>query len=311
MEPLDPLTMMTLRQLTGAIDAQLAALTTTAVAAFAAGSVVAGFGSVGSAVSVANFAGAAASQIASQIYYGATAAESLSLAKDQDEAAQQALANATADAMSGISGFDPTAIATALFGVFQGPVLASSNTTTALCLMGSAITTLADALPIATERSDINRAQTTEVAMEAALGAACLSTTLGSLQTRTQAIEAARSLVQLLRDVTEALDDTYTAFQSSIRPDRRYYAQTDTYEAALNLVASCVEYLIRQSFDLRIEKRFTLDREKTPIQICVEEFGLKAEENLDSFIEWNELEGDDVMILGISRELVVYVEPKR
>lgn len=311
MEPLDPLTMMTMRQLTGAIDAQLAALSASSAAAFAAGSVVAGFGSVGSVVAVANVASAIASAVASKIYYAATVGASIAIAKDQGESAQQDLDNALAAAMGGISGFDPSAIAVALFGVFQGPALACSDATTAIRLIGSAVTDLAEALPIATERNDINRAQTTEVSMEAAFAAACLSTTLGNLQTRTQAIEAARALVQILRDITDALDDTYTSFASSIRPDRRYYAQTDTYEAALNLAASCVEYLIRQSFDLRIEKRFTLDREKTPIQICCEEFGLKGEENLDSFIEWNELEGDDVMILGISREVVVYVEPKK
>jgi hypothetical protein len=137
-----------------------------------------------------------------------------------------------------------------------------------------------------------------------------MSTTIGNLQTRTQAIEAARALVQMFEDITSALDATYTLFQTNFRPDHRFYAQTETYETALNLVASSVDYLIRQSFDLRIEKRFVLDRDKTTIQICVEEFGLKAEDELDNFIEWNELEGDDVMILAQSREVVVYVEPK-
>jgi hypothetical protein len=310
MEPLDPLTMMTMRQLTGAIDAQIALLASASAAAMAGGA-VAGFGSIGSVVAVANVASAIASKVGSEIYYAGTVAASLAIAKEQDQSAQQDLANATTAAMGGASGYDPSAIATALFGVFQGPCLACPDATTAIRLMARAADDMIEALPSSRSRSDISRAEAIQVSLEAVLSAACMSTTIGNLQTRTQAIEAARALVQMFEDITSALDATYTLFQTNFRPDHRFYAQTETYEAALNLVASSVDYLIRQSFDLRIEKRFTLDRDKTTIQICVEEFGLKAEDELDNFIEWNELEGDDVMILAQSREVVVYVEPKK
>jgi hypothetical protein len=272
---------------------------------------LAGFGSIGSVVAVANIAGAVASKVGSEIYYGATVAASLAVAKEQDEEAQRALSNAVAEAMEGSATYDPTAISNALFGVFRGPVMACSDASTAIRLMGTAVNDMIATLPTTKSRQDISRAQSSEVSMMAALGAACLSTTIGGLQTRRQAVEAARSLVSLFQTITSSLDAVYTLFQANFRPDHRYYAQTETYETALSLVSSCIEYLIKQSFDLRIEKRYTLDREKTVIQICVEEYGLSAEQEIDNFIEWNCLEGDDVLILAQGREVVVYVEPKK
>lgn len=311
MEPLDPLTMMTMRQLTGLVDAQLAALSAASAAAFAGGTVLAGFGSIGSIASVAGIASALANKVAATIYYGAGIAASAAIAKSQSGDAQAALSSATTSAMSDTSTFDPETIATSIHGIFQGPVLACADPSTAVKLMATTVADLADAMPAATNRTDINRAQTLEVCMEAALGAACLSTTVGNLQTRVQAIAAAQALGQMLQDITSAMDDVYALFADQLRPDARYYAQTETYGAALNLVSNSVEYLIRLSFDLRIEKRITLDRDKSPIQICAEEYGLKGEDNVDNFIAWNNLEGDDVMILPQSREVVLYVEPRR
>jgi hypothetical protein len=311
MEPLDPLTMMTLRQLTGLIDAQLAAFSASSVAAFSASAVLAGFGSFSAIVSVAAIASVIAGKVADKVLYGANMAACAVIATSQTGDSQAALAASCDAAVANTADFDPSAIATAMHGMMQGPVLASSDPSSAIRLMSTAVGQMAEMVPLTTNAEDLNRCHTVEVGLEAVLGASCLATTIGNLQTRTQAIAAARALAAVFYDITETMDAVNTAFASQLRPERRYYAQTDTYEAALLLVSSCIEYLIRESFDLRIEKRITLDRDKTPIQICVEEYGLKAEDNLDPFIDWNALEGDDVMILPQSREVVVYVEPRK
>lgn len=309
-EPLDPLTMMTMRQLTGAIDAQLAAVSAASASAFA-GAPISGFGSIGAAVGVVNAASAIANKVAAEMYYAGTVAASVAIAKEQTGASADELATATLAAMSNPADFDPTTIATATHAMMQGQALTGADPQTAIRLMGSAVEQFAEMVPTTITSSDLNRACSVEMTLEAALGAACLATTISGLQTRAQAIDAARSLVAMLDDVTTTIDEMLDLFADNLRPERRYYGQTETYEKLRDLVASCVAYLIQQSFDLRVEKRVILDRDKTPIQICVEEYGVRAEDYLDQFIDWNSLEGDEVMLVSRGDEVVVYVETKR
>lgn len=311
MEPLDPYMMMTVRQIAGMIDAQLAALSAASAAAFAGASVVSGFGSLSTIATVAGIASAAANKIADKINYAMTVSECQEIADEQTAAAQSTLTNSTDAMLADSSAFDPGTIAASIHTALQGPVLAGTDPSTSISVVSAQLAEFAAMLPSGTSATDLNRAQTTEVTLEAALGAACLAATVGEFKTRNQAIESARALVEMLHDITEALDDCYEAFADEVLPSRRYYAQTETYEAALLLVSQTVEYLIRLSFDLRVEKTMTLDRDKSPIQIVTEEFGVKGEDSLDDFIAWNELEGDDVMLLDAGREVVVYMEMVR
>lgn len=310
MEPLDPLTMMTMRQLAGLVDAALAAVTTASVGSFSAVP-MADYGSIGSVVQVANAASAAANAVAEQLYYIAAVSASLAIAKDQVADAQANLDAALASVQASTADYDPTTIANALVGLVQAPILSCADPTTAIRLMGTAVDNFITMIPSTTKREDLAKCATIEVLLDAALGGACLSVTMGGLDTRVQAVAAARALVQMLQDVTQAMDDVYDAFATAFRPDHRYYAQTDSYEKLSILVSNCVDYLFRLAFDLRVEKRIVLERDKTPIQICAEEYGAKAEDNLDAFIGWNQLTGDDVLILGQSREVVLYVETTR
>jgi hypothetical protein len=61
--------------------------------------------------------------------------------------------------------------------------------------------------------------------------------------------------------------------------------------------------------NLAIERRFTLDRPRAPIEIAITEYGgLGANDfNLDLFIYSNDLHGKDIMLLARGREVVVYV----
>jgi hypothetical protein len=277
--------------------------------------VIAGFGSVGNAASIVGIASGIANLVASKIYVGTQIAASAALAKKQMDSSQAQLGPWMSPDKASTNGLDfadaAEGIATAIHGMMQAPVLACSDPSTALNLLGSALDDMIGTLPIDAKRTNIARAQMGEVCLEAIHGAACLGATIGTLQTRVQAIKAAQKLADLLAQVTTAMDDVVALFSFNLRPDFRYYAQTETYRQLLALTSKSVEFLIRESFDLRIEKRIVLDRDKTPIQICAEEYGTNGEDNLDGFIAWNGLEGDEVMILPQSREVVVYVEPKR
>lgn len=307
-EPLDPVTFQTMRTMTGAIDAQFAAVSASSAAAFAGAAAGAGFSEIGAIVNAVNIANAAINKIAEVAFYASTNEEAKAIGREQSEAAQAELTDQTDAARADTADFDPEAIAVALNSCITSPLLAAPDAKYVTTAMDAAADSFIADIPTGTNTASAMRAHVAEVALEAVICGACLGTTLGEITTRTQAIASAQALSDMFDKVTDALDAVQDQFDGNVRAERRYYAQTETYQAALTLVAKSIEYLIIRSFDLAIEKRITITRDKTPIQICCEEFGIDGDDRLDDFIEWNQFEGDDVELVPAGREVVLYVE---
>jgi hypothetical protein len=308
MEPLNLVTLMTTRAMAGVIDDLMASTAATSASGFADSIGDQGFSGIGSVINAVNLCNGAAEKAAEIAFYSSASADAKATARAQSEDAQDSLADSIDSAASGPTGFDPGEIATQLHAVIQAPILACPDVKTALKTMDTIADTFIGLIPAGHSTADFGRAHVSEVALEACVCAGCLASTLGSISTRVQAIGAAQSLADLFAKSTDAMDAVQEQFEDNPRADRRYYAQTETYQATLAMVAKTIEYLIIRSFDLAIEKTVVLDRDKTPIQICVEEFGAQGEDRLDDLIEWNQLEGDDVELLGGGRSIVVYVE---
>lgn len=309
-EPLDPVTLVTLRQMTAAIDSAAAAMTSYSVSIYSAKVKKTGWGDISAIIGVINLIAGIAGMIAERMASTAVSPPAVELAKTAKGKADADLSTEIDATKADTSAFDPGAIATACHTSIQSIALMSSDTSTTVSAMNDLVDGAAALLPTTTSTSALNRAMTLEVQLEAALVAACLSATIGKLQTRTQAVESSKALATLFAKITGILDGVMEQFEDEIRPDRRYYAQTETYQSALQMVSQTIDYLLRQAFDLAIEKTIMLDRDKTPLQICTEEYGSAGESKVDDFIEWNDLQGDDVMILGPGREVVVYVEAR-
>lgn len=228
------------------------------------------------------------------------------------------LANGSADvrssydaAVSGLGSatssdtFDPGGVASNLRGVIQFPAIGSTDLDDRLAaysdLMDDVIEILPSGLP---STRAANKLATCESALDSILGAVCRVATTGKLQTRAQAISAAQSIAEMFTRATNALDDSAALFNDR-RIDRQYFSQSATYQAAAACLSKTVEYLLTAAFDLAVEKRFKLDRPKAPIQIVIEEYGDDA--RLDEFIESNGLKSTDILWLDAGREVVVYV----
>jgi hypothetical protein len=146
-----------------------------------------------------------------------------------------------------------------------------------------------------------------EVAVSALFCGLALVVTTSTPETRTAAIDLAGTVLALFEDCVEALDGIQKAFEDSDW-DARYFSQTATYSITANLVATCVRYLLRSAYDLKIEKRFTLREPTAPIMLAIAEYATQdIDKAFSLFVRANALTGDEILLLPAGREVVVYV----
>ena len=143
-----------------------------------------------------------------------------------------------------------------------------------------------------------------ELALTAAMGAVAESTVSGVLDSRSQAISAIESNFALFTDVINYLDSAQVLYLSD-GIETQYFSQSSSFSIVSNSVGLTVAYLLRSAFDLSVEKRFILTKNRATIEIAITEYG--DPEKLDFFIETNALSGDDILVLPSGREVVVYL----
>jgi prophage DNA circulation protein len=180
--------------------------------------------------------------------------------------------------------------------------------------LGSATAARAKATALAVKRAQAAQ-RATVVASDAAelAGVATVITATGDvieadpLETRAQAVEFARDLSSAFRAIVESLEDKQKDFESE-DVDKQYFSQLQSYTIAAKMTASAAQLLLTTSFDLKVERRFRLDRPRSAIDIAAVEYdGLgEADSNLDLFIRSNNLSGDEIYMLPAGTEVVIY-----
>lgn len=147
----------------------------------------------------------------------------------------------------------------------------------------------------------------TELVLTAGVTNMARCTAVGIPRTREQALAAMDTVAAALADVTTMLDAAQTA------QDGEHFSLRATYTTLSQLVALVQALMLRLMFDLRVAKRFPLDRPRTPLEITLTEYGTlgDGDEMLDLFLLSNGLIGQDVLLLPAGREVVVYLEPRR
>lgn len=152
-----------------------------------------------------------------------------------------------------------------------------------------------------------NTALIRELCITAAVGAMALTSTIGSPKSRRDAVLIAERNVNTLSSTVDSLDAMQATFEGA-EFGYRYYSQTQSYGALLQLSATATKYLILSTYSLKIERRFRLRRPRAPIEIVITEYGSLGVDdvNLDLFISSNGLSGDDIIMLPYDREVVVY-----
>jgi hypothetical protein len=198
--------------------------------------------------------------------------------------------------------------------IAQLPALGSGDGQAKLNAYSEAASGISDVLPrsglLLSESSELQRNEvaTTQLGQNATLGGVAKVARVASLTTRAQAIELAEEINGLYDSMVSNLELAQNSFEE-LDIDEQWVAQSGTATDSAQLVATVTEFLITVAPDLKIERRFTLDRPRSPIEITVSEYGSLGEndENFDLFIETNGLKGQEIFLLDRGREVVVYV----
>jgi len=116
--------------------------------------------------------------------------------------------------------------------------------------------------------------------------------------TKGGAVLAADTILAQLDEVTVWRDANYTAL-----------GELDTgaaYTALQSAIALAAGYLVEISFSLKQERRVTLDRSRTIIDLVAEFYG-SVDDKLDFFISSNAFTGSEILEVPRGREVVYYV----
>lgn len=205
---------------------------------------------------------------------------------------------------------DNLELAGQLQNMIQLPVLSTTNVTERLNTYSDFADQLIGLFPSELDSTPeaVNKTLVIELSIISVLVSMAQTVTTGKLTDRLKSVETANFLIDKLNQYTEELDNRQEIFSSN-DIDRQYFSQLQSYSSAVKLIATAVRYLLIVAFDLRVEKRFTLDGPRAPIEIVITEYGDLGDndENLDLFIESNRLKGDDILLLPAGREVLVYV----
>jgi hypothetical protein len=175
--------------------------------------------------------------------------------------------------------------------------------------------------PTASNQVKRNATLTVELGMNAALASSAkiVTTTAvsprdlgaddtGALETRAQAVQMAEDLTDIFNDIVEKLEAVQEDF-STLDIDDQYYSQSGAFADAALLFGISIEYLLSIGLNLAVERSFILDRPRTPIEITITEYGSLGENDAlyDLFIRSNGLIGKEILLLPSGKEVIVYV----
>ena len=193
----------------------------------------------------------------------------------------------------------------------QLPTLGSGDTQDKMSAYTDLVTSQVSALPttVTTTNSGLqkNNTATIELSLLSALGSIGKVVSFANISTKAQAIDLAQSVLDTFDLLTNGLDDVQEKYEG-FAIDLQYFSQSEAYANALNLVSLCLQYLLALAPDLKVERRFVLERPRAPIEIAVTEYGGPGEDdaNIDLFIESNGLKDIQIFMLPAGTEVVVY-----
>lgn len=127
----------------------------------------------------------------------------------------------------------------------------------------------------------------------------------GGYTTQPQAIAAAEQLLDQFEQVTDWADQNYRELDGSGTEGKPVVDTGAGYQQLQKAVALAAGVLVQLAFDLRQERRITLDRARSLYDFVGEYYG-DIDANLDFFINTNDLTGSEILELPKGRTVVVY-----
>jgi len=200
----------------------------------------------------------------------------------------------------------PLLLAAQVQQLTQYPVLASNDVISRLNYYGTLADQVFDSLTTGDKDTDLNLLATSELSLTATLGAMAQIVTTGTLETRAQGVEVATGLADFFDRVVAELETAQERFADKDIDDQ-YFSQSQAFADAANLTGNAIRYILLTAFDLRVERRFRLDRARPPIWIAFKEYSTgDLDSNFDLFVKTNGLKAEELLMLQSGREVVIY-----
>lgn len=176
-------------------------------------------------------------------------------------------------------------------------VEAPGRATSAITDRLQAYQSLADSM-FGTDTTESNDFHGADLYASSSVAGAVTSVVNNQFETRTGALEAAEAILDLNEQVTNWRDQNYEQL-----------GEIDTggqYQAMQEAAALAAGFLVQISFNLKQERRLVLTRARTIVDLVAELSG-RVDEELDFFIDSNDLAWDETLELKAGREVVYYV----
>lgn len=227
------------------------------------------------------------------------------IARDAYESARAAYTSAIDN--FGVDDPDPTDVAAALVNMALSPLDASTDYATRETVYAELAEDVLALAPVTTTEDDYNRVVAIEFGATLSLMAVAQIAVTSDYRSRTEVVSAMDGITEFFNDTVAELEIIQDRFYD-LDIDMQYYSQLATYTTLIKLYTLVLQYLIAQFYNLRVERRFTLKRPRSPLEIAVTEYGSLGEDdaNYDLFLKSNNLSGRDILILPAGREVVVY-----
>jgi prophage DNA circulation protein len=192
--------------------------------------------------------------------------------------------------------------------VVQTPALAINDFTSRLSSYAGMISDMFGTLPDAITPESKSGTMATEQFLTAAIGAIGLISITSEFTTRSEITNAIDQINSVFLSIIDNLEIVQTNF-STLPIDLQYFSFLFTYGNLSLYFGQIIAFLLRSSLSLKVEKRFKLDRSRTPWEIALTEYNGPGENdnNLDLFILSNKLTGDEILLLPPGKEVVIYV----
>jgi prophage DNA circulation protein len=163
-------------------------------------------------------------------------------------------------------------------------------------------------VPDTTTDEDSNKIIGLEFGITISLAAVAQITATSTFNSRSEVISAIENLTTVLNNSINTIENIQENF-SDLEVYQQYYSATATYTTLIETYNLCFQYLLQQSYNLKVEKIITLKKHRSPLEIAVTEYGSPGlnDENYDLFLNSNELTSNEILLLNPGREVVVYV----
>lgn len=189
---------------------------------------------------------------------------------------------------------DPLTLAFQTTQLIQSPARALTSITARLV----AYRALANSIISGNGSNGSNKFHTDDLYVSTYVTGLIVSVINNQFTTKTEALEAAELIIAQFEDVTNWRDDN---FKSLVEIDTG-----SAYQQLQELVSLTTGFLVEISFTLKHEHRIILDHPRTIIDLVAELYG-SVDDQLDFFINSNNLSGSEILELPRGREIVYYI----